>query len=122
MFFQIRSIKADVFSWLDQVQDGLEKGQKIDEGLNRADETDKQNDDDIAEFGFFDEGRARITIEKMKELIFYHISDFVEMDPVQAVKLCDQWFDKDYNSVARALKDQKDLAYNFLHTVLLQNE
>ncbi len=44
------------------------------------------------------------------------------MDPVQSVKLCDQWFDKDYNSVARALKDQKDLAYNFLNTVLMQNE
>ena len=54
----------------------------------------------------------------MKDLIFSHIADFVAMDPVQSVKLCDQWFDKDYNSVARALKDQKDLAFNFLNTVL----
>jgi len=44
------------------------------------------------------------------------------MDPLQTVKLCDQWFDSDYNSIARALKDQKDLSYNFLNTVLQQNE
>ena len=54
----------------------------------------------------------------MKELIQLHIADFVQMDPEQTVKLCDQWFDSDYNSIARALKDQKDLSYNFLNTVL----
>ena len=58
----------------------------------------------------------------MKDLIFDHISDFVAMDPVQTVKLCDQWFDGDYNSVARALKEQKDLSFSFLNTVLQQNE
>ena len=47
-----------------------------------------------------------------------HIADFVQMDPEQTVKLCDQWFDRDYNSIARALKDQKDLSYKFLNTVL----
>ena len=41
---------------------------------------------------------------------------------VQTVKLCDQWFDSDYNSLAKELKDQKDLAFNFLHTVLQKNE
>ena len=64
----------------------------------------------------------RVTIQKMKDLIFDHISDFVDMDPVQTVKLCDQWFDGDYNSVARALKEQKDLSFSFLNTVLQQNE
>lgn len=44
------------------------------------------------------------------------------MDPVQTVKLCDQWFESDYNSIARELKEQKDLSYNFLTTVLSQNE
>lgn len=32
MFFQIKSIQADVFTWLDQVQDSLERGQTIDNG------------------------------------------------------------------------------------------
>ena len=64
----------------------------------------------------------RITIQKMKELIFTHIASFVQMDPVQTVKLCDQWFDSDYNALAKELKDQKDLAFNFLHTVLVKNE
>jgi len=58
----------------------------------------------------------------MKDLIFDHIAGFVQMDPAQTVKLCDTWFDGDYNAVARALKEQKDLSFNFLHTVLLQNE
>ena len=44
------------------------------------------------------------------------------MDPVQTVKLCNQWFESDYNSIARELKEQKDLSYNFLTTVLSQNE
>ena len=67
------------------MQDGLEKGQAIDEGINRTSETtsaSRSNDDEAAEFGFFDEGRTRVTIEKIKDLIFKHISDFVEMDPV----------------------------------------
>ena len=59
-----------------------------------------------------------MTLQKMKELIQLHIADFVQMDPEQTVKLCDQWFESDYNSIARALKDQKDLSYNFLNTVL----
>ena len=63
-----------------------------------------------------------MTLQKMKELIQQHIADFVQMDPVQSVKICDQWFDSDYNLIARELKEQKDLSYNFLHTVLEQNE
>ena len=54
----------------------------------------------------------------MKDLIFEHISDFVEMDPAQTVKLCDQWFDGDYNEVAQALKEHRELSFNFLNTVL----
>ena len=60
----------------------------------------------------------RVTIQKMKDLIFEHISDFVEMDPAQTVKLCDQWFDGDYNEVAQALKEHRELSFNFLNTVL----
>ena len=44
------------------------------------------------------------------------------MDPEQTVKICDQWFDKDYMRVADELKDHKELAFSFLNTVLLQNE
>lgn len=44
----------------------------------------------------------------MKALIYRHISDFVQMDPQQTLKLCDQWFDSDYNSVVSALKEQKE--------------
>lgn len=44
------------------------------------------------------------------------------MDPVQTVKLCDQWFNSDYNTFAREIKDRKDLSFNFLNTVLEQNE
>lgn len=54
----------------------------------------------------------------MKDLIFKHIADFVAMDPAQSVKLCDAWFDGDYNSMASELKDQKDLSFNFFNTVL----
>ena len=58
----------------------------------------------------------------MKELIFTHSSDFVSMDPLQTVKLCDQWFNSDYSKVARALKDTKELCYSFATTVLEQKE
>jgi len=54
----------------------------------------------------------------MKELINQNIGDFVGMDPEQAVKICDQWFDKDYMRVAEELKDRKELAFSFLSTVL----
>ena len=55
----------------------------------------------------------------MKDLIQQHIPDFVSMDPFQTVKLCDTWFDSDYNLMANTFtKEQKDLAFNFLNTVL----
>ena len=100
MFFQIRSIKSDVFAWLDQVQESLERGQSVPE-------VEEQKEAEIDEDSFFEQRGVpyRVTIQKMKDLIFDHISDFVDMDPVQTVKLCDQWFDGDYNSVARALKE-----------------
>lgn len=41
----------------------------------------------------------------MKNLIFEHIGEFVEMDPINTVKICDKWFDSDYNKVAKALKE-----------------
>ena len=47
----------------------------------------------------------QITLDKMKELIKEKIGDFVQMDPKQAVILCDQWFDSDYNTIASLLKD-----------------
>lgn len=64
----------------------------------------------------------QITLDKMKLLIKEKIADFVQMDPEKAVKLCDQWFDSDYNSIAKTLKDQKDLSFAFLSTVVSQNE
>lgn len=44
------------------------------------------------------------------------------MDADQSLKLCEQWLDADYNKVAKALKDQKDLAFNFISRVIAQNE
>ena len=55
-------------------------------------------------------------------MIFKHIPDFVSMSPTQTVKLCDVWFEKDYNLLAKQLIEHKDLAFQFLNTVLLQNE
>ena len=54
----------------------------------------------------------------MKELIVANIADFVTMNPEQTVKLCDLWFEKDYIVVADELKEQKELAFSFLNTVL----
>lgn len=58
----------------------------------------------------------------MKALIIENIADFVQMDPEQTVKLCQEWFDSDYEKMARALLDQKQLAFNFLNTVISVNE
>jgi hypothetical protein len=65
---------------------------------------------------------SRITFEGMKELITANIGDFVTMDPHETVKLCDHWFDKDYMVVAEELKEQKELAFSFLNTVLILHE
>lgn len=53
-----------------------------------------------------------------------NVGDFVEMDAERSVKLCEQWLAKDYNKVAKALKDQnlKEQAFNFMSTVIAQNE
>ena len=48
--------------------------------------------------------------------------DFVQMDPAKTIEICNTWFDSDYMRIADALKDHKDLAFNFLNTVLEQNE
>jgi len=44
------------------------------------------------------------------------------MDPEQTVKLCEQWFESDYQRIAEELKEHKELAFNFLKTVVDQNE
>ena len=49
MFFQIRSIKSDVFGWLDHVQDSLEGG--VVQKKESSDDEEEQND---AEYGFFE--------------------------------------------------------------------
>ena len=56
-------------------------------------------------FGFVRQRIGEVSLEKMKELLFAHICDFVEMDPAQSVRLCEQWFEGDYSKVAKALKD-----------------
>ena len=65
------------------------------------------------EYGFFEQKGVpyRITIQKMRDLIFKHIADFVQMNPSQTVKLCDVWFDRDYDMIAKQLTDHKDLAF-----------
>lgn len=57
-------------------------------------------------------------MERMKRLILENIGDFVQMDPEQTVVLCDDWFDSDYEKIAKALFDQKNLAFSFLNTVI----
>lgn len=42
-------------------------------------------------------------MDKMKETIFEHIPAFVEMSSEQTIKICQQWFDSDYSSVAKVL-------------------
>ncbi len=61
---------------------------------------------------------SRISFNKMKDLILQNIGDFVSMDSIQTVKLCDLWFDWDYLLIVDELKDHKELAYSFLHAVL----
>ena len=58
----------------------------------------------------------------MKELIMQNMVDFVQMDPPKTIKICQNWFESDYLRIADALKEHKDLAFNFLNTVLEQNE
>jgi hypothetical protein len=41
----------------------------------------------------------------MKRLILENIADFVSMDPEQTVKLCEDWFDSDFEKIVRALSD-----------------
>jgi len=99
MFFQIRSIKADVFGWLDHVQDSLSKGQSI--NLSVEEESKNYNDPDATvastidtrhgsyatatgtgynsdeddgaadEYSFFEQKGVpyRVTLHKMTELI-----------------------------------------------------
>ena len=49
MFFDIRSIKADIFNWLESVQDSLEKSQNVD-----FDGEEEGSDEEAEEFGFFE--------------------------------------------------------------------
>ena len=81
-----------------------------DDDENEGQKSGKKQDSDGEkedEFGFFEQKGVpyRITIHKMKDLIKAHIAEFVAMDPLQTVKLCDTWFDGDYNLVADVLKD-----------------
>ena len=54
----------------------------------------------------------------MRDLIFKHIAVFVEMSPAQTVKITDQWFDRDYEKIAKEIAGEKTLAFNYLNTVL----
>ena len=58
----------------------------------------------------------------MKELIMQNMVDFVQMDPTETIKICEHWFDSDFLRISDELKEHKDLAFNFLNTVLDQNE
>lgn len=155
MFFQIKSIREEVFTWLDRVQSCLVEMQNLQErkvavesevvrkgpgrmalryqqpvkvskfacsDYDALSDASEQREND--EFGFLErKGLAyQISVPEMKKLILEHITDFAQMDNALTVKICEQWFEKDYNTVALALKDSKDLAYNFLNAVLAKNE
>ena len=45
------------------------------------------------------------------------------MDPVQTVKLCEDWLESDYEKIARVLLEQKKaLAFSFINTVIKTHE
>ena len=126
MFFQIRSIKSEVFSWLSEIQNSLTHAtNKNIEERSPAPPTERKGSDDEDEdsTNYFDAGvPSRISFEKMRELIMENIVDFVQMDPIKTIKICEHWFDSDFLRIADSLKEHKDLAFSFLNTVLTQNE
>lgn len=58
----------------------------------------------------------------MKDLIAKNVSDFVQMDPLKTVQLCEAWFDEDYMLLADELRDHKELAFAFLSAVVQKCE
>ena len=70
MFFKIRIIRTNVFSWLQDIQ---------------------------ANIMLHDEKHHAQRYHEMQGLVLKNISSFVEMDTMRTVQLCDQWFRGDYN-------------------------
>lgn len=85
---------------------------------------DENVDNDENDDNFFDVKGvgSRITLNKMRELILKNILDFARMDSDKTVILCQQWFDEDYMMISDELKDNKELVYNFLTSVLKSTE
>jgi len=67
MFFKIKVIKQNVFTWLQDIQANILA----------------HNDDENIS-------------GQMQQLILRNISSFIEMNAASTVKLCDQWFEGDY--------------------------
>ena len=125
MFFQIRSIKSEVFTWLSEIQNSLTHAtnKTIEERSPEPPSMKKDSDEEEESTNYFDAGvPSRISFENMRELIMENIVDFVQMDPIKTIKICEHWFDSDFLRIADSLKDHKDLAFSFLNTVLTQNE
>jgi len=74
MFFKTKIIKQKVFTWLCEVQQNIMLSNN-----NQA-------------------------YTEMKELVLKNMGSFIEMDPASTVKLCDQWFDCDYNCIVQAIE------------------
>lgn len=82
-----------------------------------TDESFTSNEEDVSS-----QQSKKPTNERIKCLILENIADFVQMDPIQTVQLCEQWFESDYESIAMALLEQKALAYSFINTVITIHE
>lgn len=96
MFFKIKVIKENVFTWLQDIQ------------ANILAHNDDQN-----------------ISEQMQQLILTNISSFIEMNAESTVKLCDQWFEGDYYRIVQAINKYTpskskacELCFNFINTVL----
>ena len=96
MFFKIKVIKSNVFTWLQDIQANILA----------------HNDDDNIS-------------GQMQQLILRNISSFIEMNAASTVKLCDQWFEGDYYQIVQAINNftpsksaASALAFNFINTVV----
>jgi hypothetical protein len=82
MFFRIRSIKSEVFAWLNEIQNSFsgEDDAPIDSNNNQTN-------------NYFNLSvPSRIPLKKVKELLMENMVDFVQMSPEETIKICEHWF------------------------------
>ena len=82
MFFNIKSIKSDVFTWLDQIKEDC---------LSEENKQENEENDKSVHENINDEQNKRVMVTKdeMKQLILEYSDAFVAMDLNQTIKLCE---------------------------------